>query len=143
MKNLHQFLLLVLIPLLSYCSSPKYATPSESPDAQIVFGSGGGYAGLVTEYTLLENGQLFKKTSVDETYGEFSKVDKQTVKQIFNNYAFLTIDKFKHNDPGNLYHFIEYKNQEGNHRITWSDNTPELENNLKVFFGNLKSLVKK
>ena len=142
MKNLRQFLLLVLIPLFSYCSSPKYASPAESPDAQIVFGSGGGYASTVKEYVLLENGQLFKKSSTNMEYEELSKVKKKEVKQIFSNYSFLNIEKINHDNPGNMYQFVEYKNQDGTHRITWSDNTPDLENNLTIFYGNLRSLLK-
>lgn len=133
--------LLVAAFLLSQCASTKYTSPDQFPDAKITFGNGGGYAGLVTEYTLLENGQLFKKSSMDTVFQQLPKVKTADVKQIFNNYDFLKLEDISMNEPGNLYQFIVYQTSGKEHRITWSSENKELESTIPIFYSNLKRLV--
>lgn len=127
------------------CRSTKYQSPTDFPDRQIIFGSGGGIAGLVKTYTLLENGQLFKSSTMDSTYTALKASDKKRVSQVFNNYTFMGIDKINMNAPGNMYYFIEYKDKEAKvHKITWGlGESPQEEANLNLFYSQLLSLVPK
>jgi len=135
--------LLLIVFFYSSCKTTKY-TPTDFPDAQITFGSGGGIAGLVTDYTLLENGQLFKRSSKDNVFVPLKGVKKDAVKQAFKNLTFLGLDKIDTNDPGNIYYFIEYKTEEGSSKkITWGNGNAEDEKTLKLFYDQLSSLIAK
>ncbi|MEM9823634.1 MAG: hypothetical protein AAF985_21290, partial [Bacteroidota bacterium] len=91
---------LVLL-LFAQCTAPRYSHPNQYADEKITFGNGGGYSGLITEYTLLKNGQLFKKTTIDTAFQELPNLEASAVRQIFNNYHFLKLGKVFRNDPAN------------------------------------------
>jgi len=123
------------------CKSTKY-TPTDFPDSQITFGSGGGFTGAVTDYTLLENGQLFKRSSLKNEFLALHKVKKDVVKQMFKNYEFLNIGQETINEPGNLYYFIQYKDKDKKeHKITWNDQSAVSEN-VKTYYGILTAITK-
>lgn len=123
------------------CKSTQY-TPKDFPDAQIIFGSGGGFTGAVTEYTLLENGQLFKGNSLRDEFVSLKKIKKDVVKQMFKNYDFLNIGAETINDPGNLYYFIQFKDKDKQERkITWNDQSA-VSDNVKTYYGILSGLTK-
>lgn len=133
--------LLLVVLFYSSCKTTKY-TPTDFPDAQITFGSGGGIAGLVTDYTLLENGQLFKRSSKDKRFVPLKGVKKDRVKQAFKNFTFLGLDKMEVDDPGNLYYFIEFKSKDGTaKKLTWGNGKTEMEKTLKLFYSQLSSLI--
>ncbi|MFK7810509.1 MAG: hypothetical protein AB8F74_22070 [Saprospiraceae bacterium] len=133
-----------LLLVLTSCKSTKYATPSESPDAQITFGSGGGISGLVNDYTLLENGQLFKRSSTDKIFVALKKAKKDAVSQAFKNYNFLGLNTMEVNEPGNMYYFIEHKSKEGEtKRLTWGNGESPHEEKLKLYYSLLSNLIEK
>ncbi len=142
MKKITFTTLSFLLLLLTFsCKTTKY-TPTDFPDAQITFGSGGGFTGATTDFTLLENGQLFKMSSLNKEYEALPKVKKEMTQQMFNNYEFLNIGHETINDPGNLYYYIRYKDKDAKeHRITWNDQS-EVSSNVKTYYGILMSLVK-
>lgn len=142
MKNFLRLLGMTLFTFFAFCSSPKYTTPAEFPDARITFGSGGGIAGLVTEYVLLENGQLFAKKTTDENYRVLTQVKKNKVKQIFKNYDFLKLADITHDHPSNMYQFIEFNEKDKKHRITWGDVNTPVASNVNIFYGILNQLTK-
>jgi hypothetical protein len=137
-------LLLLCLFLYNSCSSSKVKQPSEFADAQITFGSGGGFTGLVTDYTLLGNGQLFKRSSKDNQFVELKKGKKNAAQQALENYTFLGIDQLTVNDPGNLYYFIEHKTKEGKtHRLTWGNGASPQEEKLKLYYSLLNAMIPK
>ena len=141
MKLLQPFFLVTIIVCLGFACTPTRYTPLDFPDAQIRFGSGGGFTGVITEYVLLENGQLFKKVSTSDDYEVLPKLKKNRTKQIFNNYHFLNLQTIEFNQPGNLYHFIQFKNKNEEHRITWGDNHMP-DQNVKLFNTTLQAIIK-
>lgn len=135
------FSLLVVIVIASSCKTTKY-TPTDFPNEQITFGSGGGFSGLVTDYTLLSNGQLFKRSSTDNIFVELKKVKKDAAAQSFKNYRFLGIDKLSSDAPGNLYYFIQYKGKDNKeHKLVWSNGQSPTEEKLKLYYSLLSSLI--
>ena len=140
MKNLIKTLIVALVFVQIACKTTRYS-PADFPDGQIIFGSGGGFSGLLIEYILLENGQLFKKTSADKKIMEGKAISSQQTKQVFNNYSFLKIGNAKHNHPGNLYYFIRYKRKDKGHEVVWGDNTYPMDPQIKVYYQILTKLV--
>lgn len=117
MKKL--LLLALLAPLLFFqCKVVRY-TPEKLPVKQIMFGDGGGYANLETTYTLLENGQLFKRTGNDGKYEELKPMKASEAKQVFEKVASLQLYKLDIYKPGNLYYFLQDANAKTDSRIVW------------------------
>lgn len=114
--------LLLLLPLstllFAQCKVVKY-TPEKLPVKQILFGDGGGYANLETTYTLLENGQLFKRTGNDGKYEELKPLKASEARQIFEKVASLQLYKLDIYKPGNLYYFLQDVNAKTDSRIVW------------------------
>ncbi len=135
--------LLATLMVAQSCKTTKY-TPTDFPDEQITFGSGGGFSGIVNDYTLLANGQLFKRSSTDNKFVELKKLKKNEAKQAFKNYQFLGINNLTVNSPGNLYYFIQYKDKDKKeHKLVWGDNDAPIDQNLKTYYDLLSTLVPK
>ncbi len=136
------FLFLALLFFLASCSTTRYTNPAEYPNARINFGSGGGFSGMVTEYVLLDNGQLLKKMMQADSFEMVTTVDKNQTTQLFENYKFLNIGNLQYNQPGNMYSFIHFHHENTEHKIIWPGNQyPDKDANLKIFYKNLKSLI--
>lgn len=134
--------LLLLLFLFVSCSTNRYTNPTIYPDARINFGNGGGFSGMVTEYVLLDNGQLLKKLTQVDSFEMVTTIDKNQTTQLFENYKFLNIGSLQYNQPGNMYRFLRFEHQDTKHQIIWSGNQyPEQYPNLKIFYANLKSLI--
>lgn len=134
--------LLLLLLVFMGCSTTRYTNPTEYPDARINFGHGGGFSGMIIEYALLDNGQLLKKTNQVDSFEMVTTIDKNQTTQLFDNYKFLNIENLQYNQPGNMYNFIHFHHLDSEHKITWSSNQyPDQYSNLKIFHGNLKSLI--
>ena len=137
-----KFILLIFTCFgLSFGCSKKY-TPDSYPKARIHFGSGGGVTGAITEYILLENGQLFKKSSLNETMLEAKKlIGNNQTKQLFSNYEFLGLNEVQVNKPGNLYYFVQHLNGDKDHKMTWGGGgtTPD---KLKTFYTLLNNVAR-
>ena len=109
----------MLSPLVfSYCKVAKY-TPDKLPVKQVMFGDGGGFAKLETTYTLLENGQLFKRSGNDGKYEELRPMKPSEAKAIFEKVASLQLYKLDIYKPGNLYYFLQDVNAKTDSRIVW------------------------
>ncbi|MEM1320340.1 MAG: hypothetical protein AAGG75_08785 [Bacteroidota bacterium] len=136
--------LLPLLLLIMTCAAPRYASPIEATDtARLCFGRGGGYTGLVSEYTLLPNGQIFKK-GPDKTpsYTELRGVKKDQARQAFNNYEVLQLAELDFRHPGNLYYYIRYENKDEQHEIVWGDEQLKVDSKAKLFYNILAAMVK-
>jgi len=118
----------------------KY-TPNDNPNPQISFGNGGGVVGMVTEYVLFQNGQLFKKEGLGDQYTELGRIDQQQAKQIFTTWESLNIDGIKQNTPGNRYSFIGLKTKDKTHNITWG-NDANTDKNVVTLYQILNHLAK-
>jgi len=81
--------------------------------------------------------------AVEGNVDVYKKLDKQLVKQMFENFTNLGFDKLTMNNPGNQYYFINMKEGSNNHKLTWGgygDEKPEL---LHLYYNNLYKLARK
>ncbi|MEO1257452.1 MAG: hypothetical protein AAFZ15_01600 [Bacteroidota bacterium] len=104
--------------LFAHCKVVKY-TPDKLPTKQIIFGDGGGFAGIETSYTLLENGQLFRQVDVEGAYQELKPIKPKEAKVFFDKVASLQLYKMDIEKPGNLYYFMREINESIDSRVTW------------------------
>jgi len=132
-------LILMLLPfLLTFsCKTTKPVSPDTFQGNQLIFGNGGGVANQVTEYTLLENGQLFLKKSGGEERKEIKKLKAKMVKGIFSRAEKLNIDKTVFNHPGNMTFFVTLKLPAGSHTIQWGDNDYTVPPDILSFYNYL------
>lgn len=134
----------ILILLQSSCAMKKYTVEKlteKLPEKRIVFGNGGGFAGIETEYTLLKNGQLFKKASLTAEYQELDKCKKKIAKGIFKSVEELELEDPNIFKPGNVYHFIHLNSDKYKERMTWGDHGYEVDEKVKNLYYTLVELV--
>ena len=131
----------LMILLQSSCAMKKYKV-DKLPEIQLIFGNGGGFTGIETGYTLLDNGQIFKKASLTEVYTELDKSKKKTAKSLFEQASLLIKPDSSINNPGNVYHFIHLKNEDIDHKITWGHHEYQLDSDIQELYYNLVELVK-
>lgn len=122
---------------MSACKS-SYSTPYDYEGPVIVIGSGGGFTGQVEEYTVLSNGQLFFGTGNEGFVHTLPDLAKGDVAQIFKNYKDLGFDKLEIDKPGNMYHYLIYRNKDSTHKIQWGAYDANPPRELTIFFANLK-----
>lgn len=100
------------------CKVVKYSA-EKLPVKQIIFGDGGGFAGIETSYILLENGQIFKKVGLGSNAQELVSIKQKQSKEIFEKIATIQLYKIDIHKPGNLYYFIQEVNEKTDSRATW------------------------
>lgn len=132
----------VFILLFLVSCSKKIYDPISYENAKITFGTGGGFAGSESTFTLLDNGNLFKLTQMRQSSEKLTKIEKNQVAQIFSNFKMLNFDKLDLNDPGNLYYFIEFKGENGEkNKIVWGNE--KVDNNIRILHNILLNTIPK
>ncbi len=121
--------------------SCKSYQPLNWPDKRLLFGSGGGFTGAVTEFILLENGQLFTHTGVETQYKELKKVGRRTTKNLFSRAAQLKELDAGVNQPGNIYYFISDFQTGKERRIAWGAHDVPVSETVKELYRELSGLV--
>lgn len=138
----HMIRMLPLLAMLLWWSTAcKKHTVDDLPTTQLHFGSGGGFAGAYTEYLILENGQCFKKESLNDSYKSIGKAKKSATKALFSQWetAKLGAMDFKH--PGNLYYFVAMEVEGQIHRLSWGASGHSAADQLKAFYKACNALI--
>jgi len=125
---------LLSIILLGNSCSPAKQDPN--PD-YIRIGNGGGFAGIETIYTINLKGP------VDQGGAKIGSLKKSDINQLTRNIEVLQLDQLDWNQPGNMYKFIEYKLGSKMHRMSWDSNSPDVNNNLNLFYNHALHLIQK
>jgi len=126
------------------CKPTEAYTPETFNKRKIMFGAGGGFTGAVKDYCLLENGQLFGRSSYPTPTGwqAVDTLEKSQVKQYFNQIESLNLLKVKHERSGNWSYFISIENGDKKHTITWCAEAPVPQNSVVSFYNILNENVK-
>jgi hypothetical protein len=143
MKKIPSFWILLSITACCCfaCKTTTY-TSENLPEKQLYFGSGGGFSGLVNEYLLLENGQMFKVPSPGN-YEDMDKVKRKKAEAIYEQYATLGFNDLIFNQPGNVYYFIRMVDGELENYISWSDQRSLPEVKMMEFYASLMETIPK
>ena len=131
---------LILLVLLPACKPTQYSL-SNPPENTISFGDGGGFAGIETGYTLLENGQLFRHNVPGDTV-ELEAIKKKEAASLYETFKGLRLQQLDIEQPGNLYYFIKFTTSEITHGITWGAADYELRSDIMNYYKSLRQLVK-
>lgn len=137
---------ILLLALFLGCKAPVY-TPETTPDLQLLCGTGGGFSGVETTFSLLKNGQVFMKQGVGSSWVSVGKLPEPQTRQLFNSYETLALAKLEFNEPGNLYHFVGSNVQGKIHQVTWDpgqwQKAPKGAVDFYKVIGGLTSRLKK
>ena len=126
--------------LFTQCKVVKYFA-DKLPTKQIIFGDGGGFAGIETSYILLENGQLFKQIGLENPYQELKSIKPKEAKPFFDKVASLQLYKMDIEQPGNLYYFMREVNETIDSRVTWGAGDYVPPKSLVSTYKDLKNLA--
>jgi hypothetical protein len=131
---------IVLLVTTTSCKTHQY-TLKNMPKTQLIFGSGGGFTGISTDYCLLENGQLYEINTFTQEMVEMRPARKSKTDKMFTSLNKMDIVKIECDMPGNMYYYILYKTENIQHRITWGDPTAKIDDNLKKCYHELMKLA--
>lgn len=138
-KFLVLIVLVGIILLLYACKTTSY-TAETLPTPQIVFGSGGGFTNSYIDYILLENGQIFKHSSLTKETVEFTKIKKREAQKYFPLVQAALLENVK--EPGNMSYYLRYQTDTLEQSITWGN--PQYAPRVEVqdLYNTLVALVK-
>ena len=137
--KMHIPFFLLLILAAAACKHTHY-TAGNLPEKQLQWGSGGGFVGKESYYTLLENGQIFKYEPVmGDSAAEINGVKARVAKSMFKaaDAAGLATLDFKH--PANTYMFIQLSGK----RVVWGDKSHPVGEPVEKLYRQLNDLIKK
>jgi hypothetical protein len=124
----------------SSCKHTQY-TPSTLPAKQLHFGNGGGVVGKEVAFTLLENGQLFKRDGIKADLKELSAVKQRVATPLFKSAETLGLSKLDFTHPGNTYNFLEVQDGATTKRISWGDAKFPVDSKIQDLYNQLVKLV--
>jgi len=107
----------------------------------IVIGKGGGFSGAYDEFSILENGQVYKYNTITKERLLLGRMKKNFSEQVFNNYKLLKIGEKGNNAPGNMNYFIEFKNGENSLKSIWSDQKDESTREMVLFYKTVMNYI--
>ncbi|MBP7273380.1 MAG: hypothetical protein KA974_06040 [Saprospiraceae bacterium] len=124
MKKLTYLAYITLLLTTLSCNKKNYS-PMNYEKMQVVFGNMGGFAGTTTEYTLLENGQLFKRYGqiLKDDYSTLPSIGKKDMKSILKVLKAAELTNISLNKPANFSYFIEIIDKKKNiqHKVIWGN----------------------
>ena len=124
------------------CKSQKFSYDN-LPEDQIVFGQGGGMAGGVKTYTLLENGQLFVHNSITKISEELNAINSERAAEFFIELDGLSFKTIQFEHPGNRYYFLGHKTDEGEHQIVWGGEDHDTPDPVRAMYKQLMETINK
>jgi len=114
-------LFIIVIFVFSCCQTIQYASPESFNGKEIIIAEGGGFSGQTTQHIILENGQVFVRTTYPASLKELNKLKKKTVEAIFDRFGKLKIEETNFQHPGNITYSLSIKSGQDLQEIKWGD----------------------
>ena len=129
------------LPLLLgvLCLFYSYANSQDNPS--VLIGTGGGTTGMTSAYRITDAGEVFRGQGISEIkYTECGKIKRSKAKEIISKVTdAVTSANFHH--PGNIYHFLSLKEDDGEKKITWGDVDHKVPDNIKELFDEIQKAI--
>ncbi|PTM11307.1 MAG: hypothetical protein DA408_13815 [Bacteroidetes bacterium] len=129
-----------MVLVLWQCQRNTYSN-TNFPADQLAFGSGGGFAGTLTTYHLLPNGQLFRSDGIQGDTVSIPPAKKRITKELYTHFDDLELTDIDFDFPGNRYYFISRSTADGSQKITWGDPEQPVPEAVQNLYNELKALV--
>lgn len=141
MKYMPFFFLIICLTVFS-CQSTRVMSPQQYEGQRLILSHGGGFAGTYKTYHLLDNGQVFRRTSEFDTLETVKDLPRRQAEQIFSNYKVLGFGSEKVQSYGNLNYSITMISKDGHeHKLIWEKNQNGAEK-LQLFYTNVMNQIK-
>jgi hypothetical protein len=131
---------LLLLVALGACSAKTY-TVEKMPMPHLSYGSGGGVTGIVSEYCLLQNGQIVEKqrqADKTEIYRVIKKIDADEAKRMMALTDSMQLRRVIFTEPGDLYYYLTMHDANGEtHKITWGKPEKTVRTDIEKFYKTL------
>ncbi|MEI6433618.1 MAG: hypothetical protein WCP32_02155 [Bacteroidota bacterium] len=128
--------ILIFLPimiLLFSCKSTQY-TPKNYRETQLIVGSSGGVSGMIREYCLLDNGQIFVSKGIAGDWKALKYVKSSKVRSFVSRSKDLGLDTLHFNHPGNMTYYFVYKSGKRTNEVKWGEADKPIPANIKVFY---------
>lgn len=122
------------------CHSTQYSA-DQMPELQLVFGGGGGFSGIETTYTLLENGQFWMQNGPGAPVTSLPSISKSAARQFFSVAKEKLFGEVALNPVGNTYRFIGFHSGSRTSRITWTGERPAVDPAIATLIDELFLLI--
>lgn len=142
MKTILLLLSASAVVFLFFCCKHTKYTAANLPADQLRWGNGGGIVGKETTYTLLENGQLFKRDGLKAELMELPPVKGKRANALVESAEKLGLLKMDFVHPGNTYQFIEFEDEGKKSRVSWGDPKFPVDPKIQELYKKLSGLVK-
>jgi len=128
MKTTYSFTLLLIL-LVSSAFYPCCHERKKEKFQKVIFGSGGGFTGMVTAFELDSKGALVSESNKSVIKTIKGKQLKEVTKKIdYSNVVNLAFNK-----PGNFYYFIEVQQKGKTNKVTWTDENKAPEKVIQLY----------
>ena len=143
MKNIIFFMALgAMCSFLFSCKSTQYK-PENLPAQQLRWGNGGGYTGMETTFSILENGQIFKKEGLNASFSELADIKKGKAKKLFAQAIGIDLMEAKNLKPSNIYQFLEIADGKGGfQRIAFDASKLSADSKVGALYNALIGMIK-
>ncbi|MFZ4521201.1 MAG: hypothetical protein ACOYNC_05820 [Bacteroidales bacterium] len=131
--------ILCLSSLFIACKPAQY-TPKNYKGDQLVIGTSGGVTGMMKEYVLLDNGQLFLSKGISGEWKKLKCLKRPITRDIFAKTVELELGTIKFKHPGNLTYYILLKNPPHTNEIRWGESGIAPPEGVVKFYEYLISL---
>jgi hypothetical protein len=131
--------LLALLPALFACKTTHY-TPKTYTGQQITAGTSGGVTGMIKEYVIFDNGQLFVSKGLKEEWKALPKLKRSQTREIFSMAEELDLINVKFNHPGNMTFYLILKQPPSTREIKWGETGMAPPDEVKAFYDFLMKL---
>jgi hypothetical protein len=127
-----QKLYYIFIFLILNACVAQSVIPPVAPAEEILFGSGGGFAGQINTYKLTADGKVFFNND------QIQVMDSTPVSSLFEQAQQWLSYHF--DQPDNMYNFLEIRTKERSNRIVWGMTSTEIDPQLKAFYEKLNTV---
>lgn len=139
-----KFLFAALVLLSSCKTNQKVTSLNDYKNNIISFGSGGGFTGEETIYSLLENGQIFvSKGLVTKTTNLHSTISKKEAKALFEKALKIDFTKESINAPSNKYYTLSFGKYNEAKQLIWGNNVQSPSTQIKELYDELITIITK
>jgi hypothetical protein len=128
-----------ILTMLFSCKSTNFS-PKNYSESQLIVGNGGGVSGMIREYCLLDNGQLFTSKGVSGQWKAMRKLKKTQTREIFNKVTNLGLSTLKFDHPGNMTYYFIIKKPPRSNQIRWGESGVSTPEGIKTFYDYLMTI---
>lgn len=136
---MNKFSFIICLLFLS-CKTVQY-TSATLPDKQLIIGTSGGFTGKESSFIITSSGQVFEKTFPGDKLNELTGLKVSKLKSLYKKAWKKKLKDYKYNKPGNLSHFVKFKDKGFENKITWASGDTIVSKDIKKLHSDLMNII--